>query len=124
MAIWRQHLIIQRFVSGYTHTILNLSQIWIRTSQYGALYVLAGGRGNCLRLKIVQVTSRNSKFKQRKLDFSRPEVKMLDPGEVRRLVAEYVVEDELPLSTVESPAFQKLVSKIPAQSSYKVKTNL
>jgi hypothetical protein len=65
-----------------------------------------------------------SKLKQQKLDFTRSEVKMLEPGEVRRLVAEYVVEDALPLSTVESPAFQKLVSKIPVRPSDKVKTNL
>ena len=65
-----------------------------------------------------------SELKQQKLDFSRPVVKMLEPGEVRRLVAEYVVEDALPLSTVESPAFQKLVSKIPVRPSDKVKTNL
>ena len=45
-----------------------------------------------------------SKSKQQ-IDFSRPEVKMLHPGELRRLVAEYVMEDALPLSTVESPAF-------------------
>ncbi|KAL7379586.1 hypothetical protein ABVT39_001867 [Epinephelus coioides] len=37
-----------------------------------------------------------SKPKQRMLDFSRPEVQMLHPGEVRRMVAEYVVEDALP----------------------------
>ncbi|KAF0038014.1 hypothetical protein F2P81_010888 [Scophthalmus maximus] len=37
----------------------------------------------------------------------------LQPQEVRRLVAEYVVEDMLPLSTVDSPAFRKLVGKIP-----------
>lgn len=36
---------------------------------------------------------------------------MFDPGEVRRLVAEYVVEDALPLSTAESTAFQKLVNE-------------
>ena len=43
-----------------------------------------------------------SKSKQRKLDFSRPEVKMFDPGEVRRLAAVFVVEDAPPISTVES----------------------
>ena len=56
------------------------------------------------------------KTKQPKLTFSRsPEI--LKPQEIRRLVAEYVVEDMLPLSTVESPAFRKLVSKIPAATS-------
>ena len=65
-----------------------------------------------------------SELKQQKWDFSRPVVKMLEPGEEGRLVAEYVVEDALPLSTVESPAFQKLVSKIPVRTSDKVKTNL
>lgn len=56
------------------------------------------------------------KTKQAKLTFSRPP-EILKPEEVRRLVAEYVVEDMLPLSTVESPAFRKLVSKIPVGTS-------
>ncbi len=43
---------------------------------------------------------------------------MLDLGEVRRLVAEYVVDD---ISTVESLAFEKFVSKIPVRPSDKVK---
>jgi len=34
------------------------------------------------------------------------------PTTVRRLISEYVVEDVLPLSTVESPAFRKLISGI------------
>ncbi|XP_071749351.1 uncharacterized protein [Lepeophtheirus salmonis] len=49
---------------------------------------------------------------------------MLEPGEVTILVVEYFVENALPLSTVESPAFQKLVSKIPVWPSDKLKTNL
>ena len=32
---------------------------------------------------------------------------------MRRLVAEYVVEDMLPLSTVDSPSFTKIVNKTP-----------
>ncbi|XP_041837775.1 uncharacterized protein LOC121637653 isoform X2 [Melanotaenia boesemani] len=59
------------------------------------------------------------KSKQLKLDFTRLAVKILNPGDVRRLVAEYVVEDALPLSTIESSAFQKLISKIPVGSSDK-----
>ena len=39
----------------------------------------------------------------------------LHPREVRKLVAEYVVEDMLPLSTVESTAFRKIVGKIPVR---------
>ena len=34
------------------------------------------------------------------------------PATVRRLISEYVVEDVLPLSTVESPAFRKLIGRI------------
>lgn len=56
-----------------------------------------------------------NKSKQPKLTFSRSEI--LQPQEIRRLVAEYVVEDMLPLSTVESPAFRKIVSKIPVATS-------
>uniref|UniRef100_A0A3Q3FXR1 BED-type domain-containing protein n=1 Tax=Labrus bergylta TaxID=56723 RepID=A0A3Q3FXR1_9LABR len=53
-----------------------------------------------------------SQTKQQKLSFSRSAV-LLEPREVRRQVAEYVVEDMLPLSTVNSPAFKKFVCKIP-----------
>ena len=56
------------------------------------------------------------KPKQQKLDFS-ARVERLDVREVRRLVAEYVVEDMKPLSTVESPAFVKLVSRIPVKQT-------
>ncbi|KAK1884417.1 Transposable element Hobo transposase [Dissostichus eleginoides] len=42
---------------------------------------------------------------------------ILEPREVKRLVAEYVVEDMQSLSTVESPAFRKLVSKIPVNTT-------
>ena len=37
---------------------------------------------------------------------------MPSPTTVRRLISEYVVEDVLPLSTVESPAFRKLIGRI------------
>lgn len=43
--------------------------------------------------------------KQLKLMFTRPE--KLQPQDVRRLDAEYIVEDILPLATVESPTFRK-----------------
>lgn len=36
------------------------------------------------------------------MDLSRPKLKVLEPGEVRRLGAGYFHEDALPLSTVES----------------------
>lgn len=48
-------------------------------------------------------------------------VKLLEPREVKRLVAEYVVEDMQPLSTAESPALRKLVSKIPVKTNHKIK---
>uniref|UniRef100_A0A3Q3G937 HAT C-terminal dimerisation domain-containing protein n=1 Tax=Labrus bergylta TaxID=56723 RepID=A0A3Q3G937_9LABR len=57
-----------------------------------------------------------SQTKQQKLSFSRSAV-LLEPREVRRQVAEYVVEDMLPLSTVNSPAFKKFVCKIPTNAS-------
>ncbi len=42
---------------------------------------------------------------------------LLEPWEVKRLLAENIVEDMQPLSTVESPEFSKLVSKIPVNTS-------
>ena len=44
------------------------------------------------------------KTTQLQLDFTR-RIERLEPKEVKRLVAEYVVEDMKPLSTVESAAF-------------------
>uniref|UniRef100_A0A3Q3QQ40 BED-type domain-containing protein n=1 Tax=Monopterus albus TaxID=43700 RepID=A0A3Q3QQ40_MONAL len=57
------------------------------------------------------------KPKQQKLSFSRSAIMPLEPREVRSFVAEYVVEDMLPLSMVESPFFRKLVGIIPVTST-------
>ena len=38
-----------------------------------------------------------------------PSMSKLNPTQVQSLVAEYIIEDMLPLSTVESPAFRKLI---------------
>lgn len=62
----------------------------------------------------------SDKPKQQKLSFFWYAIMPLEPREIRRLVTEYVVEDMLPLSTVESPAFKKLVSKIPVTNNDKV----
>uniref|UniRef100_A0A3Q3G085 BED-type domain-containing protein n=1 Tax=Labrus bergylta TaxID=56723 RepID=A0A3Q3G085_9LABR len=64
-----------------------------------------------------------SQTKQQKLSFSRSAV-LLEPREVRRQVAEYVVEDMLPLSTVNSPAFKKFVCKIPTNASNDKRVNV
>ena len=48
--------------------------------------------------------------KQQKLDFEKP--KEISKSEVNRLSASYIVEEVLPLSTVESPSFRKLVGQI------------
>lgn len=57
-------------------------------------------------------TPGTSNMIQQTLRFSKTP-KTLNPREVKRLVAEYIVEDMQPLSTVDSPAFRKLVEKIP-----------
>ena len=36
----------------------------------------------------------------------------MSPGEVRKLLTEYIVDDMLPLSTVESSAFRKLINEL------------
>ena len=36
----------------------------------------------------------------------------MSPGEVRKLVTEYIVDDMLPLSTVEFSAFRKLINEL------------
>uniref|UniRef100_A0A3Q3F7Q8 BED-type domain-containing protein n=1 Tax=Labrus bergylta TaxID=56723 RepID=A0A3Q3F7Q8_9LABR len=63
----------------------------------------AGGKK---RKRAEDESAGKSQTKQQKLSFSRSAV-LLEPREVRRQVAEYVVEDMLPLSTVNSPAFKK-----------------
>lgn len=49
--------------------------------------------------------------KQQRLDFSL--AKAVSPREINELVAGNVVEEMLPLSTVESPSFCKIINKIP-----------
>uniref|UniRef100_A0A3Q3M4U5 BED-type domain-containing protein n=1 Tax=Labrus bergylta TaxID=56723 RepID=A0A3Q3M4U5_9LABR len=67
----------------------------------------AGGKK---RKRAEDESAGKSQTKQQKLSFSRSAV-LLEPREVRRQVAEYVVEDMLPLSTVNSPAFKKFELK-------------
>nr|XP_029131133.1 uncharacterized protein LOC114917183 [Labrus bergylta] len=73
----------------------------------------AGGKK---RKRAEDESAGKSQTKQQKLSFSRSAV-LLEPREVRRQVAEYVVEDMQPLSTVNSPAFKKFVCKIPTNAS-------
>lgn len=54
--------------------------------------------------------------KQPRLDFkSPPAPQSVSQAELNRLIARYVVEDMLPISTVESVAFRELISKIPVK---------
>ena len=48
--------------------------------------------------------------KQQKLDFS---AKQVSGGELKKLVRWYVVEEMLPLNTVDSPSFGAIINKIP-----------
>ena len=48
--------------------------------------------------------------KQQKLDFG---AKAVSGGELKKLVGRYVVEEMLPLNTVESPSFRAIINKIP-----------
>ena len=48
--------------------------------------------------------------KQQKLDFS---AKLVSGGELKKLVGQYVVEEMLPLNTVDSPSFRAIINKIP-----------
>ncbi|KAI2647786.1 E3 SUMO-protein ligase ZBED1 [Labeo rohita] len=48
--------------------------------------------------------------KQQKLDFS---TKPVSGGELKKLVGQYVVEEMLPLNTVDSPSFRAIIKKIP-----------
>ena len=48
--------------------------------------------------------------KQRKLDFGS---KPISGGELNKLVGQYVVEEMLPLHTVDSPSFRAIINKIP-----------
>uniref|UniRef100_A0A3Q4HE36 HAT C-terminal dimerisation domain-containing protein n=1 Tax=Neolamprologus brichardi TaxID=32507 RepID=A0A3Q4HE36_NEOBR len=54
--------------------------------------------------------------KQSKLDFSSPQTSVtVTQTELNKLIAMYVVENMLPLSTVESDSFKSLIAKIPAR---------
>ena len=48
--------------------------------------------------------------KQQKLDFG---AKAVSGGELKKLVGRYVVEEMLPLNTVESPSFRAIINKVP-----------
>ena len=52
--------------------------------------------------------------KQQKLDFQK-DVGMSE-RDLKMMVAEYVVEEMLPLSTVDSPSFRKIIRKVPVRS--------
>lgn len=52
--------------------------------------------------------------KQRKLDLSS---KPLSGAELTRLVGQYVVEEMLPVNTVDSPSFRAIISKIPTSNA-------
>ena len=43
-------------------------------------------------------------------------------GKLHRLTAEYVIEDVLPLSTIESPAFRKLI-EVYLQFKYQIENH-
>lgn len=51
--------------------------------------------------------------KQRKLDFG---VKPVSGAELNRMVGHYVVEEMLPVNTVDSPSFRTIISKIPTSN--------
>ncbi len=59
------------------------------------------------------VTQQPTPPKQAKL-FSSLGVQQVTQNEMNRLVAGFIVEDMLPLSTIESPRFKKILDKIPA----------
>ena len=55
--------------------------------------------------------------KQQKLDFTKGG---MTQRELNMLVAEHVVEDMVPLSTVDSPSFRKIIQKIPVRPDVKL----
>ena len=57
-------------------------------------------------------------FKQAKLDFSGGQT-LVSKTELNKIIARYVVENMLPLSTVESESFRALVAKIPSRGREK-----
>ena len=56
--------------------------------------------------------------KQAKIDFHLPQ-QPVTKRQLDKMIARYVVEEMLPLSTVESVPFRALVSKIPVNSFFK-----
>uniref|UniRef100_A0A8C5BHX1 BED-type domain-containing protein n=1 Tax=Gadus morhua TaxID=8049 RepID=A0A8C5BHX1_GADMO len=56
--------------------------------------------------------------KQQRLSFSASSAvaKTVSASEIHKLVAGYVVEEMLPISTVESPSFRRIINKIPTTS--------
>ena len=52
-----------------------------------------------------------------KMQCTLPSIGKLNPTRLRNMDAKYVIEDMLPLSTVESPAFKKLVCGMPSSNA-------
>lgn len=57
--------------------------------------------------------------KQRKLDFNGGQQQAMCENEVTRLVARYVVDEMLPISTIDSPSFRQILGKIPVRGNKK-----
>lgn len=60
-----------------------------------------------------------SPTKQQKLDFSRP-TPTVSGEDLNKLVAGYIVEDMLPISTVDSPSFRRIIEKIPTHNNVRL----
>ncbi|KAM3612543.1 uncharacterized protein V6R79_010062 [Siganus canaliculatus] len=56
-------------------------------------------------------------FKQAKLDFKSPQP-AISQSQIKIMVARYVVEDMLPISTVESDVFREMIKKIPVKGGH------
>ena len=57
--------------------------------------------------------------KQQRLDFSRDKSVVSGEG-LKKLVAGYIVEEMLPISTVDSPSFRRIIEKIPTKNNVKL----
>ena len=70
-------------------------------------------REECTGSREASVDEGPSPCKQQKLDFSTSAPQKLSQTELYGLIGRYVVENMLPISTVESDSFRALISKIP-----------
>ena len=106
-----------KVLSSFKNTTSNLKkhlESQHSTVKLNAQQVPPGGAKQRAAGKATTSASAGGPTKQQKLDFG---AKPVSQGELIKLVGRYVVEEMLPLNTVDSPSFRTIINKIPTTTN-------